>query len=220
MGIKKKIAVTGASAAVSLSVLLSMLFSSPADMLPSSKNPAQLPTAEIAVSVAESEDCLAFGSGDAAEDEKKSRRGLFARLRSLFLQAPVAVRALVGVPLWALGWLITSAVSLLWANVLSPAMGTIVSWLLFAGLLLLAFIFACRVMFPDIPVKKILSRRNILTLILGAAVLCASNFVVPLFWDGWDDVSVYVRLGGSLLLILWLLGSTAVSVARGKATGQ
>ncbi len=145
------------------------------------------------------------------EEEGSRRRGLRARARQWVWRLPYGVRAVIGVPLWALGWLIITGCTALWTGVLSPLFGTVLGWIVTAAVLLGAFALTGKALFPDLPLKKIVNKRNFLALLIGTAVLAVADNVAPLFWDGYAKIADVVRAVGSAGL---LGGVTAVFAKR------
>ena len=185
---KKKAAVGAVCAAASASVLVGSTFDSPADFL--HDDDAAAVTVE-----------MHCDSGDAGQaDEDKSRKS--SSLRQWFLQLPIGVRALVGIPLWGFGWCILSALGLLWQGLLTPLGGKILGWVLTAAVALGVFAVTAKVIFPDVPLKKILSRRSIGLVAGGILLLGLVDTVLPLVWDKYPPISLALRLAGSAAIIL------------------
>ena len=209
----RQAAATAVAAVTSAGVVMGGMFASPDDLL----NGGGGDDGAISVTDTYSPDAGASGDdldddadvGDSEEDTR--RRGVCARFRQWVWRLPYGVRALVGVPLWALGWLIITGATALWSGVLSPAFGTILGWIVTAAVLLGALALTGKALFPDLPLKKIVNKRNFLALLLGTLVLAVADNVVPLFWDGYAKIALAVRAVGSAGL---LGGVTAVFAKR------
>ncbi len=141
-------------------------------------------------------------AGQEEDDTEKSRRrvGLRAAMRERILQLPLFVRLLVVLPLWLIGWTLCALAGTLWAAVLSPILGHVVGALLLFAALFCVFCLSAKAVFPDLPLKKIVNRRSILTLLLGALTLGIADAALPLVWDGYDRIARVVQAVGSLLL--------------------
>ncbi len=195
---KKKLIAAGAAVAATASLAVGGLFSSPADLLSQ-----QAPTPVV----------LELTSDDAGEEpsgteEEKQRGGVRTACRNWVQSLPLGVRALVGVPLWTVGWLLLSALSLLWTGLLSPVAGGIAGWLCLAALLLGVLTLTAKAMFPHMPLKKILNRRSVAGVLIGTALLAAADRLLPLVWDEYSRCAGFARACGSLLLLgvlLWAL---------------
>ena len=196
----RRAAATAVAAVTAGGVVMGGLFSSPEDLMNGDDgDDAPVPVVESAVpdaGGADGGDAEDEDAGD-SEDEERRRGGLRNRARQWIWQLPAAVRGLVGVPLWALGWLIITGASALWGGVLSPVFATVLGWVLTAAVLLGAFALTARAIFPDLPLKKILNRRSFLGLLIGTAVLALAEAVVPLFWDGYGKIAQLIRALGS-----------------------
>lgn len=186
---KKKAAVGAVCAAASAGVLVSGAFDTPADLLHDDDDAAV--TAHTVI--------LADDDADLPDEEDEERKG--SPVRRWMQSLPLAVRALVGVPLWALGWVLTELASLLWTAVLSPLGSSVLSWLLTALLAVGAFDLTAKALFPDIPFRKLLSRRNLLLILDGTLLLGAADTVLPLVWEDYPPIGQWLRLGGTALLL-------------------
>ncbi len=212
--LKRRTATAAVAAAASAGVVLGGLFESPEDLLNSGGEDAPeavaaaFHSAEAEAAEGESLDDEAVETDD---EEERRRGGVRARARAWILRLPFGVRAAVGVPLWALGSGILWLLSALWGTVLSPAVRAFLPWLCLAAMLLGVFLLAAKTMFPDLPLRKILNRRSLLALLLGAAALWAADALIPLFEPGYRRVSDIVSAAAATLL---LLGVTAAFAAR------
>ena len=177
---KKAAAAAAVTVAAAAGMVTGAVFDSPADLM---GEPAAI------VSVQADED-----DGGAALKERQ--KGPTARIREWVLSLPAAVRMLVGVPLWALGWVLLTGLSTLWASALTPLLSRVLGWLCL-GLLLTAV----KASFPDVPLRKILRPRNVLFLLGMTAVLAVADLALPTVWQGYDIYSRTVwRVGATCLL--------------------
>ena len=195
---------TGAAVAMAagLSLLLGGLFQSPADLAEDMKARASPPPAIEMVLPDNPDD---GGDGGASEEddalsEEKRRGGLKSSLRTMILRLPVGVRAAVCVPIWIVGHILITFLSAVWSSVLSPVMGTIVGWFCIAGVLIAAITGTVKTVFPDVPIKKILNRRNILTVITGVAFIAFADAVIPFISESYVNIRTVVRITATGLL--------------------
>lgn len=180
---KKKAAVGVICAAAGAGVLLNGTIDTPGDLL-------QDGMAAVTIETQSDDDA-------AAQDDERKGSPLRRRLLSL----PLGVRALAGIPLWALGWGITELFALLWQTALTPLGSTILWWLLTATLAVGAFALTAKAVFPDISLKKILRPRNILIVAGGVLLLGIIDTVLPLFWTDYPSLGRWIRLIGTMLMI-------------------
>lgn len=192
---KRALVATVASAGI----LVGGLFSSPSDLM----NPdGSTPTAVI--EMVEEDGAESDGGGiDAAELSDQRRRGFRARMRLWILQLPPWLRAMAGIPLWALGWLMISALSALWAGVLSPAAGEILKFLCIALLCGAVLCAVLKAAFPNMHLKEMLSKGSVSTLLIGLAAVGAGGWALGVFYPEGQELAETLRwLGAPAVLIL------------------
>lgn len=196
---KRRLLGAGVAVVTSASVLVGGLFSSPAALTEEQDlNPVVLYSDDADPGSDDDTEVEEELEEEASEEEV--RPGARARLRQKILELPLAVRLLVILPLWCLGWLILGLAKLLWGLILSPVAAKALSWLLLGAALVAAFLLAGKTIFPDLPLKKILNRRSLLGLVIGALLLGAADCVLPFFWDGYSRVEAALRGVGTLLV--------------------
>lgn len=136
-----------------------------------------------------------------ATEEKKS--GIAARIRMWLLGLPAAVRMLVGVPLWCIGWVVMTGLSTFWAGALTPLAARLLGWLCLALMILAVFALSAKAAFPKVPWKRILRPGNVLLLLGVTALLAAADLALPTVWEGYNTISRTVwRVGATCLLIV------------------
>lgn len=198
---KKKIAGGAAATGLGLSVLLGGMFESPEELTQKNPESSSLHQNAPVVMTVDLDDDDSEEENDGEENREEEQTGLFAKIKMRILQLPAAVRALVGVPLWAVGWVIIHLLSLAWEAVLVPVLGVLLKWVLAGAAMLAVFAVAMKCAFPNLPLKKILRPKNILFLLLGTAVLGVLDQLLPLFWSDYHGVRFLVMLGGGFLVL-------------------
>lgn len=183
---KQKAAVGAVCAATSAAVLVGGLFDDPADLLMDGTD---------AITIEAHCD-------DGAEQGSESKNRRKSSLRHAFQALPLTVRALVGVPLWGVGWCLLSALGLLWQSLLTPLGGKILGWLLTAVLALGVIALTAKAMFPHVPLRKLLSRRMILLITSGVLLCGILDTLLPLIWDKYPSISLVLRLCISAAAVL------------------
>ena len=203
--VKRKVLAGATAFTAAVGVFVSSLFGTPNDLL--ADPVAGEPPAIV----------MEIGTDDDAEeellvddDEKKTKLGFFARIRAVILGLPLFVRVAAGLPLWALGWLVTQGFSALWKLFLAPAAERILTFLITALVLLAVMTLLLKIIFPALPLKKILSRTNILIIVIGCAVLCVLNFILDKVTPDFGTYEYLIRFGEGLLLLLIALCVTAI----------
>lgn len=201
--LKETISSHGAAAASAVvavtaaGVLVGGAYTSPEEIL-SDGPEAVIQTLDRSANEAEAVD---IGADEPCEEvgAEKKKRGVHAGVRSVMRSAPAGVRALVGVPLWGVGTAVMSLASTLWGSVLSPAALTLLSWLAAALMAVLIFTLAVKTAFPDLPLRKILNRRSILTIISLCLLFGLFDAVLPFFWEDYAAVAKLLRVIGSFV---------------------
>ena len=211
---KKQATATTVAAVASASVLVGGLFASPDELLNGGDDdPLNVSTSAVRETVT-MDNGGAGDSGnaddDSEEEQDERRRSAKTGVKEWIWSVPVGVRAVVGVPLWAIGWVIIMGCTALWTAVLSPAAGTILRWVCIALVLLGVFAVLGKTMFPDLSMKKILNKKNFLVLFFGAAFLGIADGVLPTFWPQYERYASVFRCSACALL----LAGTALFFAR------
>lgn len=138
------------------------------------------------------------------------------QIRIWIQKLPLPVRALIILPLWGIGELINVLVT---ALIASPAGRFLLMLLLEIGLILGLFALVWKLLFPDIPLKKVFSKKNIPWLIAGAAILSAADFLLGYYlkeWKVWRVVLMIVCGLAVLTLLWWRLFHKAPDPAQRK----
>ena len=198
-GIGGKAAASAVAAVTAAGVMVGGAFSSPQEILEDSP---EVIVQSVALDTQTAADADG-GGADAGEEEttgeEEEKRGVRASVRKLVRSAPVGVRALVVLPLWALGTLAMLLANSMWSAVLSPTLCVILSWLGMAVLAVLLYTLAVKTVFPDMPLKKILNKRSLLTILSLCLLFGAADAVLPLFWEDYEKLSRILKVVGSLV---------------------
>ena len=132
-------AVASAVAAVTAAgVMVGGSFASPQEILEDGPEPIVQALAMDAQNDMDADGGGTDSGDEEISEEEEEKRGVRASVRKLVRSAPAEVRALVVLPLWALGTLAIALGNAMWSAVLSPVASAILSW---AGLAVLAEVF-------------------------------------------------------------------------------
>lgn len=131
------------------------------------------------------------------------KRGL-AAAKQWILSLPAAVRMLVAIPLWCIGWVVETGVSALFLGPSASILRHLIGWLCMGLILLVAFMTSTKCAFPKCPVRKILRLRNFLLPLLAAVVLGAADMALPTVWKTYDTATQIVWRVGSACLLAYL----------------
>ncbi len=179
------------------SVVTGSLFDSPAALLPEDGAPNVVYNMTTGLDGADDDDA---GTPEDESGEARRRGGVRAVLRARILRLPLLVRLLVVLPLWALGSVLIAAAGAAWA-LLSPVAGKVAGFALMLALLAGCFLLAAKAAFPDLPLKKLLSRRSLVALLLGAAGLSVADAVLGTAWADYGQVKDIVLSAGFFLAL-------------------
>ena len=207
--LKKKLMRGGTASLLGLSITIAGLFGTPEELI-RQQTIDQLNNPTAVELVLEDEDPGSEEELRKKAETKPQRKGWFAQavqsVKDLILRLPSAVRAIVGIPLWAVGYGIIHVLSGLYSAVLSPVISHIIGFVLLALILLAVFTLTMKSIFPHMPLKKILSKKNILIVLAGAVVLKVLDLVLPLIWPEYLRIKYPVMLlAGAIVLALIIL---------------
>ena len=213
----KKLVTGSALAAIAAAGLtLGALFSSPDDLL--NKEFFLTPPFEITDTV------LNDDSSDGPdvlpeEEQEKKQKGIRAALRRLFLKLPVEVRAFAGVPIWVIGRILLALLLPLFQNVLAPAWMTILKYLCIAGLIFAAMILSVKAVFPDVPMKKIITGRKIAFSAAVSILFGAIGVLLQIFCP--EAMKTYEIIeSGAITVITLLIGFGILKIRKDKKQGM
>jgi len=184
MSKKQKAAAAAVAVAAAAGMVTGAVFESPAELVQD-----VLPITDVQ----QAED-------DAAAQEER-QKGPTAKIRIWILQLPAAVRMLVGVPLWGMGWVLMTGLSTLWLGATAPVVSKILSWLCLAVVLLAVFAVSVKAAFPALRLKQIFRLRNLVLLLGITAILAMADMALPSVWEGYNLISQTIwRVGATCLL--------------------
>ena len=177
---KKKAAVVSIATAASLGVLLSNTFNSPKDLVNNRLIDEQR------------EDISKI-------DYEKSRKA-DAKLQWLE-KVPVSIRTCIGIPLWALGNLILSVLTPLWTLAGQPLLQFVLSWLVTAAVVMCVITLAAKILFPEMPLKKLINKKSIVYSLVGTLVYLIVDKVLAITWKGYRSFKFTLRFVFGLAIV-------------------
>lgn len=123
-------------------------------------------------------------------------------IRAAIIRLPVAVKALLLLPLWALGAI---PVALATALASSPIWSAILGFVAQAGVLLGVFCLVYKLLFPNKKLRDLFKKKNLKWLLLGAGGVVVGDWVLAQVWTGWNALRVVLMLavGFGVLCLLW-----------------
>lgn len=217
----RKGALKGATTAlVMLSLLTGLAFSSPAEIT-EDQSAANYRPAPIVMDVDEFINApVDDDDGDDADEQKGARLGFFARFRQAVSTLPQSVRLLIIVPLWAMGTAIMTIISFLWNVIFASPLGAFIASLFMGFAILLGlFTVTAKALFPDVPIRKILTRRNLLILGCLALILSGIDAIAPVYWHQYPLAAALLKLVLGGTVIGWLANRTGKIFHLGNIKG-
>ena len=200
------VVVKGASAMlVALSLLTSAAFNAPADIMEEHpdthvSNPPIVMDIDEYVNTDVDDD-------DDADGQKGTKLSVMARFRQAVLSLPSPVCLLIITPLWLIGTGLMTLITAVWNTLFASPLGAFIASFA-VGFAVLTGLFAvtARTLFPDVPLRDILTKRNVLILGVAALVLSGLDAAMPLFWEKYPAVSFLVKLifGAGIISLLSL----------------
>ncbi|MCQ2567579.1 MAG: hypothetical protein MJ127_04160 [Mogibacterium sp.] len=139
---------------------------------------------------------------DDATEQKSGKIGLIAKFKQAVLTMPKSVRIILIVPLWAAGTAIMTLLSVFWKFLFATPVGgmilaTVAGWGVLVGLLAVT----AKILFPEIPLRQILTKNNLIILAVVALLLAGADAVAPLFWNKYPLVSAGVKFSAGAIIV-------------------
>lgn len=140
----------------------------------------------------------------ASQEGRKSAR--FAdRIRKWILGIPAEVRTALILPLWVFGAFVSQALSTIGIGLLSPAAGFLLSWLITAAALAGTFAFGAKLLFPNIPFRKIFNKNRLAGVMIAALVIASIDAALPFVKPEYVHASKLMKAAGSFVFIAVLI---------------
>lgn len=115
---------------------------------------------------------------------------------------PLAVRALVLLPLWGIGEVLTVLLSSL---IGSPVGRFLLHFTLEIALLVGLFTLVWKLLFPHVPLRKFFSKKTLPWLLIGALLIAAADALLGYYWEPWKvwRIVLLIVVGFVVLLLLY-----------------
>lgn len=180
----KRAARIAAGTAAAASLAVGSLFNSADEILHAENDEADTDAAAV-VSVGK--------TPAAAQSGARKEAAPVDRFRAWLLSAPAAVRAVVVLPVWAVGRAGIAALSALWAA-LSPVWQAVLGVLLNALLLVLLFAAVYKLLFPNRPLSDLFKKKRWIPLALSAVALAVADRLLAVYVEGYAGIALIVKL--------------------------
>ena len=206
----KKTGHAAAGAGLAVSLFFGSLFSSPAEII---KPEDASPPPAIVQEAAPYEEPAPFALDTEAPEEKRSLRD---RLRAWLLRLPLGVRLALLLPMWAVGYAIIWAFSALAQLISVPVVGDVLKILIGALVVFGIIVLAEKLMFPDVPIKKLVSGRNMIPLAVTCGVIALAGALGGYLWKDKLWITAVIDIGAAALYTAFFL----LFVKRPKRQGS
>ena len=147
------------------------------------------------------------GSSTVQDDEKakKAEQKKGNAFQEWILSLPLAVRAVVILPIWFVGHLAMMGASMLF-TALSPVWSWILTFVLMTLIIGAAFAVSAKAMFPDLPWGKIINRHTIKGILIASVLAFVLNLVLGMFWPAYAQFKNIITGGITIIAIGSLMG--------------
>lgn len=207
----KKAVATAVGLFAAAALALGALVDSPEELFAGTTQAAQ-----VVIASCEEDERVSLQAACAQPVKKVTLRD---KLRRFFLGQSSFVRGLMLLPLWAVGKALLTLLSLLFAA-LSPVFQIILGVLLNALLLFGLFALVLKLLFPNLRLRDLFTRRNILLLAAGSLLLSVADAILRHFWADYRPISIAIKLAFALLvlaLLSWRIFGKRTHTASGVA---
>lgn len=194
----------GSTVLIALSLLTSAVFDSPADIIEDQAD-THLSNPPIVMDIDEYTGTEIDDEDEDADEKKAEKLGFFTLFRQAVLSLPSPVRILIISPLWLIGTALMTVITFLWNTIFASPLGAfIASFAVGFAVLVGLYAVTAKTLFPDVPLKDILSKKSLITLGAAAVILSGIDAIAPLFWNKYPALSFLVKLvfGAGIISVL------------------
>ena len=124
-------------------------------------------------------------------------------------KAPVW-KSILAAPLWVVTHLLS--------KLMAPVVGKVVTWLFIAAAILAIVVLCLKAIFPDMPIKDLLSKKTIGASLIGAAVLIVADIILGLVCAKYVQWKQTFRLLCGLAIVIGVVILRAKHLAKKKPT--
>lgn len=208
----RKVLAIGLALTIACSVTLSLFVTSPGDLFGGISQTAPI------VEVLPAEQTKNGSEAQFVASARIERRR--DRLRKFFLSQTSVLRGILLLPFWILGKSVLFFINLLFpalGSIMQPVFGVFLHAILLFGLFALIF----KLLFPNIPLHKFFSKRNISLLLVSAVVLSAADAILHAYCEDYQLIRKVINLcleGLVLSLLCWrIFGPRKTGTATGNS---
>lgn len=192
-----------AGAGLAVSMFFGSLFSSPAEIIDPEKAASSSPPA--VVQTAPPPDTSSDFLIDSEVPEAEEKRSWKDRLKAFLLRTPVAVRIIFLLPLWAVGFVLLWAFSALASLIGVPIVGDILKLIIGVLIVMGLIVLGEKLMFPDVPFRKIVSKKNVIPLAITCGVIALAGALGGYLWKDKLWITAAIDVGAAALYIAFFM---------------
>ena len=134
--------------------------------------------------------------------------------KAWLMRLPIAVRGAVVVPLYAIGAVITHILGLFFGGVMAPVLASILKWVVLTAAILGVVAVVLKLIFPNLPLKKLLRPKNILYVFIGVAVIQILDKTLPLAFPNYESFANALKYTLGLCVAIIAIVPIATSKLR------
>lgn len=117
-------------------------------------------------------------------------------------------------PFYAAGTAIMKLGEMFLTGVLSPVLMAIVNWLIMAAVVLGILAACLKIAFPNIPLRKMLTKRGIIFVLAVTAAFCLACAIIPAIWPEAGIWVFIIKAAGALAIILMIFATVMKVLGR------
>ena len=194
-------------AAVFAAITASTVFDSPSEIV-SSEDISPTPIAQT-ISMND-----VLSTAEEAERHKPRKKKASEAIKEKIQALPAAVRITVVLPLYILGTIITKLLGAFFSTVMAPVLAAVLKWAILALVLWLAAGLVLKAIFPDIPLSKLLTLKNLLYCFIGVVCLALLDKCMPLIFADYKKWMDAFKFAVGLIIIISLTVPTATALIK------
>ena len=194
-------------AAVFAALTASTIFDSPSEIV-SSEDISPTPIAQT-ISMSD-----VISSAEEAEKHKPRKKKPSAVIKEKIQALPAAVRITVVLPLYIIGTILTKLLGALFSGIMAPVLAAILKWAILAVVLWLTVGLVLKAIFPDIPLSKLLSVKNLLYCFIGVVCLALLDKCMPLIFSDYNKWMDAFKFTAGLIIVISITVPAATALIK------
>lgn len=204
---KSKAAAGFLVAAVFAALTASTVFDSPSEIV----NSEDISPTPIAQTISMND---VLSTAEEAERHKPRKKRASAVIKEKIQALPAAVRVTVVLPLYIIGTILTKLLGAVFSSVLAPVLAAVLKWAVLALVLWLAAGLVLKAIFPDIPLSRLLTLKNLLYCFIGVVCLALLDKCMPLIFSDYKKWMDAFKFTVGLIVVISITVPTATAIIK------